>query len=193
MVKYPIVFIDRDGTVNRESGYINHISNFKIYPFAFQSVRLLNRNGFIVVVITNQAGIARGIFDEQFLEKLHNKMLLDFEKNGAKIDAIHYCPHHISSKNSLYAVECDCRKPKTGLIQKALENLPVNNEKMFIIGDKYADIQTGINANCKTIMVKTGYGRGEIENDYHKWSVKPDYIEENLLTAVLRILKIKEV
>lgn len=191
MVKYPVVFIDRDGTINRESGYINHISNFKVYLFAYQAIRLLNENGFLSAVITNQAGVARGIFDEQFLEKVHNKMLMDFKSNGAKIDAIYYCPHHISSKNPLYALECDCRKPKTGLIKKALSELPVDTDKMFIVGDKYADIQMGINAGCKTIMVKTGYGKGEIEHGYDKWSVKPDYIEENLLTAVLRILKIK--
>lgn len=191
MVKYPTVFIDRDGTINRESGYINHISNFEIYPFAFHAVKLLNENGFLSVVITNQAGIARGIFDEQFLEKVHNRMLMDFKSSGARIDAIYYCPHHNSSKNPLYAIECDCRKPKNGLIKRALSELPVDKDNMFIVGDKYSDVQTGVTAGCRTIMVKTGYGKGEIESDFEKWSVKPDFIEENLLMAVLRILKIK--
>jgi len=190
-MKKPTVFIDRDGTINRDAGYINSLDNFEVYPFAPQAIKLLRDNGFLVVVITNQAGVARGIFTEDFLGKVHDKMRKIFQKNGTDIDGIFYCPHYKGSKLPEYAIDCECRKPKTKMIEDAIRSLPIDRNNMYMIGDKYTDIQMGINAGCKTIMVKTGYGKGEIENEYHSWIKKPDFITDNLLLAALTILKIR--
>jgi D-glycero-D-manno-heptose 1,7-bisphosphate phosphatase len=186
--KRPTVFIDRDGTINKDAGYINSLKNFEMYPFAPQAIKLLKDNGYLVVIITNQAGIGRGIFTEDFLSQVHNKMRVILQKNGTDIDGIFYCPHYKGSKIPAYNIDCDCRKPKTKMIDDAIKLLSVDTSNMFMIGDKHTDIQMGINAKCKTIMVKTGYGEGEIANDYSKWKLKPGLITDNLLTAVLSIL-----
>jgi len=190
MTKRPIVFIDRDGTLNKEAGYINHIDNFQLYPFIYQGIRLLNHFDILSVIITNQAGVARGYFTEGFLKEVHNKMFDILEKNGAFIDGLYYCPHHPSSKLAEYAVECDCRKPKTGMLEQAVEELSpnVDTERMYVIGDKFSDVKMGNNFGCRTVMVKTGYGRGELMSKEED-RPKPSKIEKNFLSAVLWIIK----
>ncbi len=187
-MKLPAVFIDRDGTINKEAGYMNHPDSFEIYPFVHQAIRLLNIHNILVIVVTNQAGIARGYFPESIMHSLHKKMQYELEKQGAKIDALYYCPHHPSSKNPKLAIDCNCRKPKTGMYEQALNDLPIDTEKTYMVGDKFSDIQFGNNFGAKTIMVKTGYGKGEMELKYHKQSVLPDTVKNNLLDAVLWIL-----
>ncbi len=188
MEKFPAVFIDRDGTMNIEAGYIDHPDNFSLYPFVSQAVRLLNAHGFLVIVLTNQAGVGRGYFGEDNVETLHSKMRSELSKGGAKLDAVYYCPHHTSSKDPKYAVDCGCRKPKTGMVDKALSELPVDTERMFIIGDKMSDIKLGKKTGCRTYLVKTGYGLREAEKNPDG----ADVITENILTAVLDILKITQ-
>jgi D-glycero-D-manno-heptose 1,7-bisphosphate phosphatase len=187
MEKYPAVFIDRDGTINLEAGYINHPDNFILYPFAAQAVRLLNIHGILAVVVTNQAGVGRGYFTEDNVLKLHCKMETELNAAGAKTDAVYYCPHHVSSKDPRYAVDCSCRKPKTGMVDKALAELPIDKNRMFIVGDRKSDIKLGQRAGCRTYMVKTGYGISEIDEGFEN---PPDVITENLLTAVLDILSL---
>ncbi len=187
MTQKPIVFLDRDGTLNKEAGYINHLDNFEMYPFVFQGLRMLNVFGVYSVVVTNQAGVARGYFSEHFLNKVHAKMTNLIEKNGAFIDGIYYCPHHKTAGKGKYAVDCDCRKPKTGLIEQALNDLKrtVDTNKMYVVGDKFSDIYMGNNAGCKSILVKTGYGKGELERSD---VTVPIAVTENFLTAVIWIL-----
>lgn len=189
MEKMPVVFIDRDGTLNKEAGYINHLDNFKLYRFSYHAVRLLNLYQIKVIVITNQAGVGRGYFTEDFLKKIHKKMTKQLWENGACIDGLYYCPHHPSSKVREYAIDCNCRKPKTGLIENALKDTAskADMEKMYFIGDKFTDVKTGQNSGCKTAMVKTGYGKGELDSQNHQSPV-PDKISDNLLTGVLWIL-----
>lgn len=186
MERFPAVFIDRDGTINIEAGYIDHPDNFNLYPFVPQSIRLLNEHGFLVIVLTNQAGVGRGYFGEDNVETLHAKMCSELAKGGARLDAVYYCPHHTSSKDPRYAVDCDCRKPRTGMVDKALQDLPIDKSRMFIIGDKMSDIKLGKKTGCRTYLVKTGYGLREAENN----SDGADIITDNLLLAVLDILKI---
>ncbi|TYB34063.1 MAG: HAD family hydrolase [Flexistipes sinusarabici] len=190
MTKRPIVFIDRDGTLNKEAGYINHIDNFKLYPFVYHGIRLLNHFNILSVIITNQAGIGRGYFTEDFLKDVHNKMFGLLEKNGAFIDGLYYCPHHPSSKLAEYAVKCDCRKPKTKMLEKAVAKFSphVDTERMYVIGDKFSDIKMGYNFGCRTVMVKTGYGAGELMSK-DKDKPQPSKIEKNFLSAVLWIIK----
>lgn len=188
MGKLPTIFIDRDGTINREAGYINHVDNFELFPFTAQAIRLLNEHNFLVVVITNQAGIARGYFPESLLMEVHNKMDMELAKQNAKVDALYFCPHHPSSKDPELAIECNCRKPAPGMIEQAIKDLPVDTERMYMIGDKFTDIKFGKKCGCKTIMVKTGYGKGELALSPDS-IIKPDYLVENLLDASIQILK----
>ena len=108
----PAVFMDRDGTLAHEVGYINHLSRFKLYPFAVEAVRLVNRSGFLAVVVTNQAGVARGYFPETMIHEVHGQVRAAMESGGARLDGIYYCPHHPSVGESPYRQECDCRKPR---------------------------------------------------------------------------------
>lgn len=188
MALYPTVFIDRDGTINYDAGYINDPDSFRMYPFAPQAVRMLNLSGFLAVIITNQSGLGRGFFTEETMNLVNKKMTNSFELQGAKIDGLFYCPHQIGSKIPQYNVDCRCRKPYTGMIEQAFAELPIDKSKTFFIGDKYSDMETGFNAGCKTIMVKTGYGKGELIQKSAKWERMPDTICENLLDAVRIIL-----
>ena len=188
MERKPVVFIDRDGTINKEAGYINHPDNFEIYPFVAQAVRLLNKYDILAVVVTNQAGIARGYFPIENMFRLHDKMVNELEKNGARLDGIYYCPHHPSSKIPEYAKDCDCRKPKPGMIKQAVKDLAIDEKKMYVVGDKVSDIELGWNTGCKTLFVLTGYGKGELAKFEGKGK-KPDFICENLLEAVVEIIK----
>lgn len=184
MERYPAVFIDRDGTINVDGGYINHVDNFAIYPFAAQAVRMLNVNKWLAVVVTNQSGIGRGFYTIEVMHRLHDKMNAHFASQGAKVDGIYYCPHDPNSKIEEYRKVCNCRKPETGMIDQAIAELPIDTSRMVFVGDKYSDMQAGFRSGCKTIMVNTGYGRGEYEMKSSKWERMPDYRAENLLEAV---------
>jgi D-glycero-D-manno-heptose 1,7-bisphosphate phosphatase len=184
-----VAFIDRDGTINEESGYINHIDSFRLFDFVPHAIRLLNLHNILAIVITNQGGIARGYFSEDLVRSIHKKMLDDLKIRGAILDGIYYCPHYPKAKHPEYGIDCDCRKPKTGLIQQALKDFPIDRKKMFVIGDKWTDIELGENIGAKKILVKTGYGKGELI-DQQKNKIRPDIIAENLLYAVYEILNI---
>jgi len=185
----PTVFLDRDGTINYDAGYINHINSFRVYPFAAEAIRLLNLHNFLVVIITNQSGIGRGFFDIKTLNTLHEYMLKTLSDQGAIVDAIYFCPHDIGSKDMEYKIDCTCRKPHPGMLLQAITELPINQAEMFFIGDKSSDIEAGAAAGATTYLVKTGYGEGDIDAGLKKYKSKPDNIVDNLIDAVLDILK----
>jgi len=184
MTVKPTAFIDRDGTINIDGGYINHPGNFEIYPFAAQALRMLNTADWLVVIITNQSGIGRGFYTIDIMEEIHAKMNRHFAAQGVKIDAIYYCPHDPHSKIEEYRKDCDCRKPNTGMFEQAIRELPVDKENMVVIGDKYSDMEAGFKIGAKTVMVKTGYGLGEFRLKSRQWRRQPDRSAENLLEAV---------
>ncbi len=188
MALYPTVFIDRDGTINVDAGYINHPDNFIMYPYAAQAVRMLNEAGYLAVIITNQSGLGRGFFTLDVMNKIHDKMYKIFNDNGAKIDGLYYCPHDPNAKVEEFKADCNCRKPKTGMIENALKDLPIDKNNMYFIGDKISDMKTGFATGCKTIMVNTGYGQGELLYKSQKWDRMPDKTASNLLEAVRLIL-----
>lgn len=183
-----VAFIDRDGTINIDAGYINHPDRFIIYPFALQAMKMLSNGGYDIVIITNQAGLSNGYFTEETMNKIHSKLFLACKESGVEIVGLYYCPHSPSAKVEKYKAECDCRKPKPGLILRAKEELDIDLENSFMIGDKYSDIMAGKNAGCKTILVKTGYGEGELTQNEDKWKEKPDFIAKDLLSAARIIL-----
>ncbi len=184
----PVVFLDRDGTINYDAGYINHVDNFIIYPYAAQAIRMLNEKGFLVIIITNQSGLARGFFNENTLEEIHSYMISQLRKKGAEIDGIYFCPHDPNAKIEKYKSVCSCRKPETGLVDQALKDFNIDKNNMYFIGDKHSDIMAGYTSGCKTIMVKTGYGKGDLIHKSKSWKVKPDMVADTLLHAVKYIL-----
>lgn len=181
-------FIDRDGTINIDAGYINHPDRFIIYPFALQAMKMLANNGYDIVIITNQAGLSNGYFTEETMDKIHQKLFKACQHAGIEISGLYYCPHSPSAKVEKYKADCDCRKPKPGLLFRAAKELGIDLKESFMIGDKYSDIMAGKNAGCKTILVKTGYGEGELAQNREKWKEAPDFIAEDLLCAARRIL-----
>lgn len=182
------VFIDRDGTLSEEVGYINHPSRFRLFPYSGDAIRRLNENGWLAIVTTNQAGVARGYFSEEMIAKVHDGMTKDLEDDGARLDAIYYCAHHPSVGEPPYRLDCDCRKPRPGLITRAARDLDVDLNASWMVGDRYSDVELARNAGVKSAFVLSGYGRGEWEHQRSRWVHQPDLIAENLLEAVRRIV-----
>ena len=183
------VFIDRDGTISEEVGYINHPSRFQVYPWSGEAIRKLNLKGLKAIVVTNQAGVARGYFEEGLIHEVHQKLRDELNRSGAYLDAIYYCPHHPSSGNPSYRLDCDCRKPKPGMLLRAALEFEIDLKGSFMIGDRYSDIELAHNAGTKSIFVLSGYGLGEFEYHRQDWKVQPDWVAKNLLEATEIILK----
>jgi D-glycero-D-manno-heptose 1,7-bisphosphate phosphatase len=181
------VFIDRDGTLNEDIGYVSSREELVLFPWASESVRLVNEAGWLAVVITNQSGIARGMYSEQTLSSIHSEMIGRLAESGARVDAIYYCPHHPRIGNSQYKKICDCRKPQTGMLKRAAEELNIDLTRSFVIGDKSSDINLAENAGAHGVLVLTGYGR-ETLNSRGRWPCSPEIVSENLLEAVKTIL-----
>jgi D-glycero-D-manno-heptose 1,7-bisphosphate phosphatase len=181
------VFLDRDGTINEEMGYINHPSRFIIFPYVAESIRFFNELGLKVVVVTNQSGVARGYFSESLVKKLHEELREKMKEEGAIIDAIYYCPHHPQEGQVKYKIDCSCRKPKPGMILKAVKDHEIDLSRSYMVGDRYKDIIFARNLKLKSGFVLTGYGRGEYTFDKGKWEFEPDFIGENLLDIAKQI------
>jgi len=182
------VFLDRDGTINEEMGYVNHLERFRLFPRAGEAIRLLNKNGIKAVVVTNQAGVAKGYFPESLIHLVHRKMEDHLREKGAHLDGIYYCPHHPDAGEPPYRQKCRCRKPETGLIEEAARDLGIDCSKSYMIGDRGADIEFGHRIGAKTILVLTGYGKGEWEYFGDQWESKPDFVAQDLFEAVDWIL-----
>lgn len=185
---YKAVFLDRDGTVNEEMGYLNHIERFTLLPRVAQAIRLLNQHEFKTVVITNQSGVARGYFPESLIHLVHKKMEKLLSMEGAHLDGIYYCPHHPDVGNPPYRQRCRCRKPETGLVEDAVRELDLDCSQSYMIGDRGVDIEFGHLIGAKGILVLTGYGKGEWEYFRDQWKVKPDHVASDLYEAVQWIL-----
>jgi len=185
---HKVVFLDRDGTINEEVGYVNHIERFNLLPRAGQAIRLLNQQGWKAVVITNQSGVARGYFSESLVHQVHQKMRDLLKKEGAHLDGIYYCPHHPDIGVPPYRQTCRCRKPATGLIEEAVKELDLDTSQSYMIGDRWADVEFGRRVGAKAVLILTGYGRGEWEYFREQRAVKPDYVAEDLFAAVQWIL-----
>ena len=187
-MKRPAVFIDRDGTISDEVGYVNHPSRFRLFPYAAEAIRMLNDNGWLAIVITNQAGVARGYFSEDVIVSVHEQLKRDLEGASAQLDAIYYCAHHPSVGEPPYRTDCDCRKPKTGLIDQAAREFEIDLAASWMAGDRYSDVELARNAGLNSAFVLSGYGRGEWEYQRHAWKHQPDLVCEDLLDAVKKIL-----
>jgi D-glycero-D-manno-heptose 1,7-bisphosphate phosphatase len=175
------VFLDRDGTIAEEVGYLNHLSRFRIFPFAAEAIRRLNQAGMAVVVVTNQSGATRGFFPEELIHRVHDHLVAGMAAAGARIDAVYYCPHTRDA-------DCNCRKPRPGMLERASREHGLALDGSFVVSDRYADVEMAHSMGCRGILVLTGYGRGEYEWNRQRWPRQPDEIAENLLAATETIL-----
>jgi len=181
-----VVFLDRDGVITKEPPYYAHkINQLELIPKSAEAIRLLNESGFKVIVISNQSGVARGYYQEKDIQKYNNEMKKQLKEKGAHIDAIYYCPHHPEAAIKKYRIDCECRKPKPGMLRQAEKDLNLNLKLSFLVGDKMSDIEAGYRAGCKTILVLTGQGNDESKKiSKTKMNIKPNYISKDLHTAI---------
>jgi len=182
------VFLDRDGTINEEMGYINHIDRFALLPRTAEAIRLINASGFKAVVVTNQSAVARGMFPESLVAEVHRKMEDLLRAGRAHIDGIYYCPHHPDFGPPEYRKRCSCRKPATGLIERACNELNIDPTQSYMVGDRIMDVEFGHKIGAKGILVLTGYGKGELTYCNGQWGGEPDFIAEDLYAAVQWII-----
>jgi len=185
----PAVFFDRDGTLSHEVGYVNHITRFEPFAFAIDAIRAVNAADRLAVIVTNQAGVARGYFPESLIAEVNGVILNRAASSGARVDGVYYCPHHPSAGAPPYRQDCDCRKPKPGMLHRAAKDLDIDLSKSWVIGDRLGDLELAWNVGARACLVKTGYGRGEIEYWMSTWKRQPDLIAENALDAALRIVE----
>ncbi|MCE5262690.1 MAG: HAD family hydrolase [Deltaproteobacteria bacterium] len=152
------VFLDRDGTINEECGYIDRIEALRLIPGAAAAIRQINESGLKVVVVTNQSGVARGLFDEAFVGRANARLSEMLAAEGALIDAFYYCPHHPTEGKGRYLQTCTCRKPAPGMLLKAAAELGIDRRRSYLVGDTLKDIEAGTRAGVRGILVRTGYG-----------------------------------
>jgi D-glycero-D-manno-heptose 1,7-bisphosphate phosphatase len=185
----PVVFLDRDGTLNEEVGYIQDVSNLNLIKGAAEAVKRLNQAGVAAVLTTNQSGVARGYYPEQHIHKLHERLVSLLAQGGAKLDAVYYCPHLPDGTVEPFNCVCECRKPEAGMVTQALkEHGEYDPARSYVVGDKSTDVELAEKCGAKGVLVTTGFGQDVLEGKY-QWPVKPDYIAKDLTEAVDWILK----
>ncbi len=166
------VFLDRDGTVNEEVGYLTELGKLRLIPGAGAAIKRLHEAGFLVILVTNQAGVARGYFPETLVHEAHRRLDEMLGAEGARIDAVYYCPHHPTAGNSAYTMACDCRKPGTALIDRAARDFQIDVKQSFVVGDKWSDVELGQRAGIRTVLVQSGFAPDDPGN------VRPGHVKE---------------
>jgi D-glycero-D-manno-heptose 1,7-bisphosphate phosphatase len=183
----PAVFVDRDGTLIEEVGYLDRVERVQLFPWSAAAIRALNHAGIPIVLITNQSGVARGFFTEAVVDEVHRHIGRLLEAGGAHLDAYYYCPHHRDGKIAEYAVACDCRKPGRGLVDRAIRELGVDAAESFTVGDRWLDIALARNIGGRGVLVRTGYGADEEHRPPDGLSA--DVVVNNLVEATSWILE----
>ncbi len=187
-MKRRAVFLDRDGTLNKDVGYPNSFEAIEVYPYSYEAVRRINNAGFLAVVMTNQSGIGRGLIEEKKLRDIHQRMLDLFIKNNARLDGFYYCPHYINSVNPKYRKDCACRKPNPGMALKAAEDLNILLKGSYMVGDKMEDIEFGLNFDATPVLLLTGHGQKALRKLSEK-GLQPAHVAKDLLEAIDWVLE----
>ena len=185
------VFLDRDGTINEEVGYLDRLDKLKIIPSAYEAIRLINESEMKAVVISNQAGVARGLFTEDFVKITNEHLQTALRQEGAYIDNFYYCPHHPTEGIEPYRQVCNCRKPAPGMLLQAAHDLDIDLTRSYMVGDRFNDIEAGKEIGVRGILVKTGFGQELLQDDGPDKATpenKPDFIAADILEAVRWIL-----
>jgi D-glycero-D-manno-heptose 1,7-bisphosphate phosphatase len=184
----PAVFLDRDGTIIEERGYLDRLEDVTIFPWTGDALRLLKRAGFATVVITNQSAIARGLIDEAFLNLVHQRIDSRLESSGGGIDRYYFCPHLPEGKIERYRQTCRCRKPAPGMIEQACREMDLDPSRSITVGDRWLDVVCGRAAGTRTVLVRSGHGSSEADAAPPA-GVYADAILNNLMEAVGWILR----
>jgi D,D-heptose 1,7-bisphosphate phosphatase len=180
------VFLDRDGTLNVDVGYLHQLEDLELFPWTVDALRLLTRAGFELVIVTNQSGIAHGLIDPGFVQVCHDEMRRRLQAGGADLDALYYCPHHPRGAVAGLNVDCRCRKPSPGMIEDAIRDRGIDPTQSWVVGDKWLDVQLGHAAGARSILVRTGWGK---EQERHRpEGQKVEAVCDNLMHAVSVIL-----
>ena len=179
MGKNRTIFLDRDGVINKEVNYLSNPDDFELIENTIEALKILKDKRYLLIIITNQAGIAKGYFNEDILKEIHNKMNSLLKQYNVFLDDIFYCPHHPD-----FTGPCECRKPQPGMIYCAKEKYDIDLHNSYMVGDTINDIKTGLNAGCITVLVLTGYGTEEKKKIKN---IKPDLIFNNLLEFAQKI------
>ena len=188
MMKKRAVFLDRDGTINKDVGYPNSFSVIEIYPYSFEAIRKINEAGLLAVIVSNQSGVGRGLIVEKNLRDIHQELIAAFAKHSAHFDGVYYCPHYRLSSIPRYRKNCRCRKPNPGMGLKAAADLKIDMNNSYMVGDKVGDILFGLNIQAKPILLLTGFGQKALPK-LKKKGIVPACVAPNLLDAVNWILQ----
>ena len=183
----PAVFLDRDGTVIEDVGFLSSIDAMTLLPWSAAAIRRLNDAGYPVVVITNQSGVGRGLFDEAHVRATHDALDRALAASNARIDAYYYCPHHPAAADTRYRVLCDCRKPAPGLLRRAARDLDLDLARSWMVGDWWRDVEAGVAAGARAILIRTG--RSDTHRPAPAAPPAADAILDNLMEAVDWILR----
>jgi D-glycero-D-manno-heptose 1,7-bisphosphate phosphatase len=186
MVKRKAVFLDRDGTLNVDVGYLHRLADLELFPWTGDALRLLKRAGYALVVVTNQSGIAHGLIDPDFIERCHAEMRRRLQSAGADLDGLYFCNHHPRGSVESLAIECRCRKPLPGMIEDAVRDLHLDTAQSWVVGDKWLDVNLGHAVGARSILVRTGWGSEQEERRPEGQRV--DAICDNLMHAVSVII-----
>ncbi len=181
--RHAAVFLDRDGTINEEVNFVRRPEQLVLIPGAAEAVRTLNERGFLICVISNQSGVARGYLTEADLVPIHARLQEELGRAGAHLDRITYCPHHPTEGLPPYNIACRCRKPSPGMVEEAARELDIDLARSFLVGDRLADVQAARNAGVTSILVLTGYGRQALAELDSEDAAQPDCIAEDLTAA----------
>ena len=181
------VFLDRDGTLIEERGYLDRLDLLTLFPWTPDALRLLNRAGFATVVVTNQSAIGRGIVDEPFVTRVHKALDARLALGNARVDRYYFCPHHPEATLEPYRHACRCRKPGPGMIEQACRDMGIDPQRSVMVGDRWLDVATGQAAGTRSVLVRTGHGAHEEVKAPE--DARPDAILNNLMEAVGWILR----
>lgn len=181
------VFLDRDGTLIEEVGYLDRPDRLELYPFTIDAIRAFNRAGLRTILVSNQSGVARGFFTEAVVSAVHRHLADQLRVGGAWLDAYYYCPHHPDGRVAEYAKACDCRKPGRALVDRAVEAFGVDPHRSFTVGDRWLDVGLARSVGAKGVLVRTGYGLTEEGRPPH--GVAADAVVDNLAGAASWILE----
>jgi D-glycero-D-manno-heptose 1,7-bisphosphate phosphatase len=181
------VFLDRDGTLIEEVGYLDRPERVELYAYTADAIRALNRAGLRTVIVTNQSGVARGFFAESMVHAVHAHIERLLAQAGAYIDAYYYCPHHPDGKLAQYTRACDCRKPARGLVDRAARELGIDPGRSFVVGDRWLDVGLAREVGAAGVLVRTGYGLTEEQRPLA--GLAADAVVDNLAAAASWILR----
>ena len=183
----PAVFLDRDGTLNEDVGYLDRLERLRLFPWSLDAVRLLRRAGYAVVVVTNQGGVARGFVTEAFVDEVRRVIDRRLRAIGERLDGHYQCPHEARAPVAAYRRQCDCRKPLPGLVHRAARDLDLDLARSVVVGDKWSDVALARAAGARGVLVRTGYGRSQEQAP--PAGLRPDVVVDTLMDAASWILR----